>query len=83
MDQVIQVIGAVLILVAYAAAQFRWLDQHSRSYLVLNLLGSAVLTVLAWTEEQWGFLLLEVVWAMVSAWSLAQVLRGRQPASAH
>jgi hypothetical protein len=83
MDQVIQVIGALLILAAYAAAQFRWLDQHSRMYLVLNLVGSAVLTVLAWAEEQWGFLLLEAVWAMISAWSLAQVLRGREPASAH
>jgi hypothetical protein len=72
MDQVIQVIGALLILVAYAAAQFRWLDQHSRSYLVLNLLGCGVLTVLAWTEEQWGFLLLETVWALVSAWGLAR-----------
>jgi hypothetical protein len=83
MDQVIQVIGALLILAAYAAAQFRWLDQHSRTYLVLNLVGSAVLAVLALVEDQWGFLLLEAVWAMVSAWSLAQVLRGRQPAAAH
>lgn len=30
-----------------------------------------------------GFLLLEAVWALLSAWSLAQVLRGRAPASAH
>ena len=82
MDQVIQVIGALLILAAYTAAQFGWLDQHSRAYLVLNLVGSAVLTVLAWTEEQWGFLLLESVWAMVSAWGLAQALRGREPAGA-
>lgn len=83
MDQVIQVIGALLILAAYAAAQFGVLDQHSRSYLVLNLVGSAILAVLAWTEQQWGFLLLEAVWALLSAWGLAQVLRGRAPASAH
>ena len=58
------------------------LDQSSRLYLVLNLIGSAILAVLAWYESQLGFLLLEVVWALVSAWSLGQVLRGRQPAAA-
>jgi hypothetical protein len=39
--------------------------------------------VLAWVESQYGFLLLEGVWAVVSAWGLAQVLRGRAPTSAH
>jgi hypothetical protein len=58
MDQTVQVVGALLILFAYAAAQFGALNQRSRVYLVLNLLGSAVLTLLAWREEQWGFLLL-------------------------
>jgi hypothetical protein len=42
MDQVIQIIGALLILVAYAAVQFGALNQRSRVYLVLNLVGSAV-----------------------------------------
>jgi hypothetical protein len=81
MDQVIQVIGALLILLAYGAAQFRMLDPHSRSYLVLNLCGPVVLTVLAWHEQQWGFVLLEFVWALVSAWGLVQVARGQTPAS--
>jgi hypothetical protein len=82
-DQTVQIVGALLILVAYAAAQFGLLDQTSRRYLVLNLFGSATLAVLAWQEEQLGFLLLEGVWALVSAWSLLQVLRGREPAAPH
>lgn len=56
------------------------MDPRSRVYLVLNLVGSAVLAVLAWEERQWGFLLLESVWAAVSLWGLAQLRRGT-PAS--
>jgi hypothetical protein len=52
-------------------------------YLALNLVGSGLLAVLAWHEEQWGFLLLEGVWALVSLWGLIQVLRGRPTAEAH
>ena len=83
MDQVVQVIGALLILVAYAAAQFGALNQRSRLYLVVNLVGSAGLTILAWREEQWGFLLLEGVWAVVSLWGLVQVQRGHPPGDVH
>jgi hypothetical protein len=72
-DQLVQIVGALLILVAYAAAQLGAMDQHSRSYLVLNLAGSVVLAVLAWLERQWGFLLLESVWAVVSLWSLVRL----------
>ena len=70
-SQVVQVAGALMILAAFAAAQFERLDTQSTAYLVLNLVGSAVLTVLAAVERQYGFLLLEAVWALVSAYSLA------------
>jgi hypothetical protein len=70
MDQLVQIVGALLILTAFTAAQLGRMDPHSRPYLVLNLLGSLVLAVLAWRERQWGFLLLESVWAAVSLWGL-------------
>ena len=73
----------LLILLAYGAAKFGLLDQRSRVYLVLNLVGSAVLAVLAWHEQQWGFLLLEGVWALVSLWGLIQVWRGQPPTEVH
>jgi hypothetical protein len=76
MDQLVQVVGALLILIAYAAAQFGSMSQHSRAYLILNLVGSAILAVLALVESLWGFLLLEVFWAAVSLWGLIHALRG-------
>lgn len=76
MDQVIQVVGAILILVAFAAVQFDRMQPSSRLYLTLNLIGSAILAVLALRSSQWGFVLLEGVWAIVSAWSLATSPRG-------
>lgn len=83
MEQVIQVVGALLILAGFAGQQMGRISAVSRTYLVLNLVGSIILAVLALHEEQWGFLLLETVWAIVSAWSLVQVLRGRPPVLAH
>lgn len=80
MDQVVQVIGAVMILVAYAAAQTgRW-STDAPVYLWLNLVGSLILAVLAAMGENWGFLLLEGVWAIVTAHSL---LKRRARAGAH
>jgi hypothetical protein len=78
MDQLVQVLGSLLVLVAFAAAQRGALSATSRTYLLLNLVGSAILTLLAAHERQLGFLLLETVWAMVSAWGLLQDLRGHR-----
>jgi hypothetical protein len=77
--QLVQIAGSLLILTAFAASQAGRLPIDSQLYLVLNFVGSAVLAVLAWIDQQWGFLLLEGVWALVSLYSLIQLLRGRTP----
>jgi hypothetical protein len=79
MDQVVQVAGALLILAGYGAAQAGWMTPQSFVYLVLNLAGSAVLCVLALADHEWGFVLLEGAWAIISAWGLLALARGRVP----
>lgn len=80
--QAIQIIGALVILGAFAANQLGDLPTDSRLYLLLNLVGSVVLAILAVVEGQLGFILLEGVWAVVSAWGLFVILgeeAGPQP----
>jgi hypothetical protein len=82
-EQVIQLIGAVLILVGFVLAQFKVWSPQSLPYLLANLFGAAALAATAYVAEQWGFVLLEGVWAIVSAWSLVQLARGVPPPVAH
>ncbi len=83
MLQIVSVLGALAILAAYAANQFGLMGPSNLIYSALNFAGSAVLTVIAVVEVQWGFLLLEGVWALVSLWALITLLRGGRPGATH
>jgi hypothetical protein len=66
MAAVLQIIGALLILVPFSWQQLGSLRADTAVYLWPNLVGSAILAVLAAIGSQWGFLLLEAVWAAVA-----------------
>ena len=79
LDLIVEIAGAVAILAAFALNLVRGLDRHGVPYLVLNLAGAALLTVVAARHQLWGFLLLQAVWALVALWGLVGVLRRREP----
>lgn len=81
--QIISLCGSVLILTPFALVTFGRLSAASLPYQLLNFLGSGVLTVVAIVQREYGFLLLESVWALVSLWGIVNILRGRAPTAGH
>ena len=75
-EQVVQIIGAILILVGFVLSQLRMLAQDSYPYLLANLVGASILTLDAWYGSQWGFVLLEGVWSLVSLGGVVAKARG-------
>jgi hypothetical protein len=77
---VFEIVGAVTILLAFAAAQAGRLRQRTVTYQLLNLLGSGVLATIAAVQLSWGFLLLEGSWAVISLIGLLSLNRKQRTA---
>lgn len=76
MTTLFELAGALLILGAYGALQVQWLRPDSVAFLLLNATGSGTLAVVAALGRSWGFLLLNVVWTLIS---LVALLRDDGP----
>lgn len=75
MSQAIQLLGAILILVPFAAVQLKRMEVASVPYQTMNLVGSAILTATAAMSAQYGFILLEGTWAIMSLIGLMRLRR--------
>jgi hypothetical protein len=72
MYDAVQILGSLLILTAFIAGITDRLSNTSYPYLVMNAIGSTTLAVEAAISVEWGFLLLEGVWAAVSLFSITR-----------
>ncbi len=75
--QIASFVGALLILVAYAGHQMRWMDSRKASYNLLNAVGSLILAYIAFHPFQIGFVVLEVTWTLISIYALMRLREQR------
>jgi hypothetical protein len=80
MGQAVQLVGALLIVGAYIAYTKGRLRLDSVQFLGMNMVGAAILTVIAYLNDLYGFLLLEFVWTWVSARGFRRALKAKQAA---
>lgn len=73
--QLISVVGAVLILLAFTLLQMRKIPSESYAYQIMNFAGGAALLYVALVEYQVGFILLEGAWTILSLVGMWRLFR--------
>ena len=71
-------VGVVLILIAYAATQFRGLDPTRAPSLLMNLIGAALILVSLTKAFNLSAALMEGAWALVALIGLAKLALKRR-----
>lgn len=76
--QLIQIVGALLNMGAFALLHFEIAPSSALRYLIPNWLGSVLLVLSAYADRQWGFLMLEGAWVVVTGYAIAARAGGRK-----
>lgn len=70
----IGIVGLLSILAAFAFNLFHFLSQKSLAYNILNILGSGFLAYYSWLLNSIPFLILQLVWALLSIIKLIHIV---------
>lgn len=81
-DQIVSLVGAALILLAFVLSTLERLDPRTPAYLWLNFVGAAGLGYTATVGRQYGFILLEGTWSIVALVGLIRLARARRRGAA-
>lgn len=76
--QVLSVVGALMVLSAYALIQSGIWRELDPGYLALNIVGSLMLGVVAIADQRVGFILLEFAWAALGFIGVARAIKARK-----
>ena len=75
--QILSLLGAFLILVAYWGHQRGWMDSKKFAYNALNAVGAFLLAYVALNPFQAGFFVLECIWTGLSIVTLYKVMQNK------
>lgn len=78
--QILSVVGALMVLGAYAMIQNGIWRELDAGYLGLNIVGSLLLGVVAIADERVGFILLEFAWAGLGVVGVVRAMKARKAA---
>ncbi len=67
--------GMILILGAYALLSLRKIKPTSRTYQVMNLIGSLFLILYSINLFAWASVVLNVIWAIIAVFALSRMFR--------
>ena len=66
LEQLASILGAIMVLGAFAALQRGWLKATDRVYNLLNLVGAWLLCWVAVVDRRVGFIVLEFLWGALA-----------------
>ena len=76
--QLLSVIGALMILLAYGLIQSGVWRELDPAYLALNIVGSLILGFVAIEDRRVGFILLEFAWAGIGVVGAVRAVKARR-----
>ena len=80
--QVLSVVGALMVLTAYALIQSGIWRELDAGYLALNIIGLLLLGVVAIEDQRVRFILLEFAWAGLGLIGVVRAIKARKTADA-